>query len=58
VPVREQAGEREPDLAFLAENDFSRLLDDALDEREGHVVRLCRQTVSLKVVSLMESRYD
>ncbi len=33
VPAREQAREREADLALLAENDFSRLLDDALNER-------------------------
>jgi hypothetical protein len=33
VPAGEQAGEREADLALLAEDDFPRLLDDALDQR-------------------------
>jgi len=45
VPAREQAGERETDLALLAEDDFPRLLDDALNERRGHPMRECRKTV-------------
>ena len=40
VPAREQAGERETDLTLLAENYFSRLLYDALNERIGHPMRL------------------
>ncbi len=40
VPAREQAGERETDLALLAKDYFSRLLYDALNERIGHPMRL------------------
>src|SRR5437879_12866439 len=40
VPAREQARERETDLALLAGNDFSRLLYDALNERIGSTVGL------------------
>jgi len=36
MAAREQAGERESDLALLAEDYFPRLLDHALDQRKRH----------------------
>ena len=36
VSARENAGERKPDLLFLAEDDAAGLLNDALERCDGH----------------------